>query len=136
MASSTDPKRQFRSRMRAALAASYDTAAADEALRLSWQANLQASETTRYESARTSSTRSELRIRKVWFTQGDNRVRDAHAAANGQSRFVDHRGWGGRPGKFRVGGELLRYPRDPVGSPGNVINCRCFMEYRRVRQAR
>lgn len=27
---------------------------------------------------------------------------------------------------FIVGGEALRYPGDPNGSPGNVINCRCF----------
>jgi len=26
---------------------------------------------------------------------------------------------------FEVGGELLQYPGDPSGSPGNVINCKC-----------
>ena len=27
--------------------------------------------------------------------------------------------------QFDVGGELLSYPGDLSGSPGNVINCRC-----------
>jgi hypothetical protein len=129
----TDPKRTFRSTMRAALSESYGTAAGDEALRTAWTQTLQATETTRYESARTAGEGAKLRVRKVWFTQGDSRVRPAHGRANGQSRFVSHRGWGGKPGKFLVGGERLRHPRDPVGSPGNVINCRCFLEYRKVR---
>ncbi len=129
----TDPKRTFRSAARAALNAGYAESAGDEALRLAWTETLQATETTKYESARTSSERGKTRLRKVWFTQGDSRVRDDHVKANGTSRFVNHQGWGGRPGKFLVGGEYLRHPRDPNGSPGNIINCRCFMEYRKVR---
>jgi hypothetical protein len=125
--------REFRSTMRAALSEEYATVATDAAARIAWSETLQASETVRYESSRVSATRSELRIRKVWFTQGDSKVRPKHSKANGQSRFVDHRGWGGAPGRFNVGGESLRYPRDPNGSAGNVINCRCFLEYRRVR---
>lgn len=130
------PDRTFRSVARAELAETYAATAGDEALRIAWTENLQASEKVKYESARTSSTRSKLRIRKVWFTVGDSKVRAAHQKANGQSRFVDHRGWGGAPGKFLVGGERLRHPRDPGGSPGNVINCRCFMEYRKVKPKR
>lgn len=118
--------------MRAALTEAYATSATDEASRLAWSETLQATESTRYESAHTAATRSKFRTRKVWFTMSDDKVRPAHQKANGQSRFVEHRGWGGRPGKFSVGGEYLRYPRDPLGSPGNIINCRCFMEYRKV----
>lgn len=54
---------------------------------------------------------------KEWLTALDGRERLAHASANGQVRPVEV--------EFDVGGEKLRYPGDPRGSPGNVINCRC-----------
>jgi len=53
---------------------------------------------------------------EVWETIGDSVVREAHVAAD-ETRKVD--------GFFTVGGEQLRYPGDPLGSPANVINCRC-----------
>ncbi len=59
-------------------------------------------------------------IDPVWTTVGDDRVRDAHAAADGQRRGEE-----GIPGAFLVGGEALRYPGDPNGSAENTINCRC-----------
>lgn len=31
--------------------------------------------------------------------------------------------------KFLVSGEYLRYPGDPAGSAGNIINCRCAVGY-------
>lgn len=58
---------------------------------------------------------------KVWLSAKDQRVRDVHAAAHGQTVPLD--------GKFNVGGELLDYPCDPNGSPTNVINCRCVAVY-------
>lgn len=61
-------------------------------------------------------------IEPVWVTVGDALVRPAHVEANGQSR-----GEGGVPGKFLVGGEALRFPGDPFGSPENTINCRCSL---------
>jgi len=54
---------------------------------------------------------------QAWLTADDFRVRPAHAAVNGWEVEV------GKP--FLVGGEELRYPRDPKGSAGNTINCRC-----------
>ncbi len=57
-----------------------------------------------------------IKIQKWWMTRGDSKVRPEHVAADGQ-QAVD--------GYFSVGGELLRYPKDPNGSPSNVINCRC-----------
>jgi|TARA_R110000824_G_scaffold196949_2_gene380209 hypothetical protein len=57
-----------------------------------------------------------IKMRKWWITRGDSKVRPAHVAADGQEA-VD--------GYFSVGGELLRYPKDPNGSAANVINCRC-----------
>lgn len=54
---------------------------------------------------------------KTWLCAPDDRTRDAHLEANGQVVAVSE--------PFDVGGELLMYPGDPSGSPGNVINCRC-----------
>jgi SPP1 gp7 family putative phage head morphogenesis protein len=54
---------------------------------------------------------------KKWLTSGNDNVRPAHAAANGQVVGVDE--------AFEVGGEHLRFPGDPDGSAGNVINCHC-----------
>jgi len=64
-----------------------------------------------------------LNIEKVWITQGDSRVRNAHMIANGQRRLLKD--------PFLVGGELLQYPKDTSlgASMGNVINCRCKSIY-------
>ena len=62
---------------------------------------------------------------KVWITQRDGRVRSAHVEADGQTVALEE--------PFKVDGELLRYPRDPAGSAGNTINCRCWVEHRQVR---
>jgi len=57
-----------------------------------------------------------------WFSQKDDKVRESfnydHVAADGQRVQI------GQP--FIVSGEALRYPGDPSGSLGNIINCRCF----------
>ncbi|MFJ9720012.1 phage minor head protein [Streptomyces sp. NPDC101213] len=55
--------------------------------------------------------------RKRWVAVLDDRTRDAHRDADGQEVPLD--------APFEVGGETLRFPGDPTGSPGNVINCRC-----------
>jgi len=52
-----------------------------------------------------------------WLTAKDERVRPEHHDADGQRVAVGQR--------FLVGGEYLEHPGDPVGSPGNIINCRC-----------
>jgi len=57
-----------------------------------------------------------------WFSQKDDKVRESldydHVEADGQRVQI------GQP--FIVSGEALRYPGDPSGSLGNIINCRCF----------
>ncbi len=127
--------RKFRSTMRRKLNALYLEQVVNRAGHLAFVEALQASETVRYEASRVSSETALYRMRKVWFTQGDHLVRPTHEKINGKSRFVNHQGWGGKPGKFLVGGALLKHPRDPSGPPQEVISCRCFMEYRRVRQS-
>lgn len=61
-------------------------------------------------------------VTRTWQTRRDDKVRHAHRLAQGQA--VD----GDQP--FTVGGEQLRYPGDPLGSPGNVINCRCHAPFK------
>lgn len=53
----------------------------------------------------------------VWMTAIDGRERDAHRAAHGQERRLGE--------MFIVGSESLAFPGDPMGSPENIINCRC-----------
>ena len=54
---------------------------------------------------------------KTWLATRDDRTRDDHAFADGQTVPADQ--------PFDVGGELLDFPGDPSGSPGNIIQCRC-----------
>jgi len=62
-------------------------------------------------------------MEKEWISALDNRTRTTPP-----DRY-DHRNMDGkRVGlneKFNVSGEQLEYPGDPIGSSGNVINCRC-----------
>jgi len=55
-----------------------------------------------------------------WRASQDGSVREAHAAANGQSIYPDKE-------LFVVGGDHLAYPGDRSGQPENTINCRCIM---------
>lgn len=54
---------------------------------------------------------------KTWRTADDERVREAHADAEGQTVPVEQ--------PFIVDGERLNFPGDPFGSDANVLNCRC-----------
>lgn len=56
-------------------------------------------------------------LRKSWVAIGDERTRNAHLHAHQQWRPIDE--------PYLVMGESLMYPLDPVGSPRNVIQCRC-----------
>ncbi len=64
---------------------------------------------------------SELVERKGWLSAFLPDTRDDHAEA-------DHF-YSDNPipldDAFEIGGEMLQYPGDPNGSPGNVINCKC-----------
>lgn len=61
---------------------------------------------------------------KKWTTVGDNRVRNIHRMANGQTRKLNE--------PFLVAGEYLMHPGDATlgASLGNLANCRCIVTYR------
>ncbi len=56
---------------------------------------------------------------EIWVTIGDQDVRPTHVAVDFQEK--DDFGW-------VVGGEFLKFPGDPNGSAGNIINCRCSIQ--------
>lgn len=56
---------------------------------------------------------------KRFLATKDDRVRDAHADADGQTVDIDSH--------FIVDGEEMMYPGDPNCSADNVVNCRCTM---------
>lgn len=58
-------------------------------------------------------------VYRQWWATRDQRTRPAHRVAHGQT--VPY----GAP--FRVGGAYMRFPGDPRGPAGQVINCRCIM---------
>ena len=138
-----DPDRDFRSSMRKGMRAQYsewidgipDDPTLARSARISFSEKLQQTETLRYESASETANRTSHQIVKVWFTQKDSKVRPAHQKAEGQRRNIQAAAGSG-PSFFNVGGERLRYPRDPAGSPAQVYNCRCWAEYRRTRPKR
>lgn len=62
---------------------------------------------------------------KTWIATIDDRVRDGHESADGQTVKNNE--------TFNVTGESLRFPQDPSGSVANTINCRCVLDYQRVK---
>ena len=62
---------------------------------------------------------SSVVVKKRWLATLDERVRDAHREAHGQTVGLND--------PFDVGGEHLQYPGDGAGSPENIIQCRCTM---------
>jgi len=64
---------------------------------------------------------------KQWMATKDNRTREWHREADGETVPLD--------GTFTVGGEELDFPGDPTGRADNIINCRCTMSYNVPKQA-
>jgi HK97 family phage portal protein len=54
-----------------------------------------------------------------WISALKTNTRIEHRAAHGQFRPIGQ--------SFQVGGEFLRFPGDPLGSAGNIINCLCAL---------
>lgn len=59
-----------------------------------------------------------IQVIKTWIAILDSKTRSSHAAADSQQVGIND--------SFNVGGEFLKYPRDPNGSGANIINCRCL----------
>lgn len=70
---------------------------------------------------------SDVPMEKEWLSQRDKRVRDTHVVADGQRVGLDD--------PFVVGEDELQYPRDPSGSPEEIIECRCDVLYHVVDEA-
>lgn len=62
-----------------------------------------------------------LALWKTWLATADDRTREDHAFADGQTVPNDQ--------PFEVGDDLLMYPGDPDGSAEQVCNCRCTVTY-------
>lgn len=58
---------------------------------------------------------------KTWLSAGDDKVRPAHRELNRSTVPID--------GAWSYEGASLRYPGDPDGPDGLVINCRCSLIY-------
>ena len=56
-------------------------------------------------------------MQKIWLSAFSQHSRKEHMAADAQAVDLEM--------TFNVGGESLKYPGDPVGSPANTINCLC-----------
>lgn len=63
----------------------------------------------------------EQRVMKTWLATADERTRETHADADGQSVPLDQ--------TFSVGDAQLDYPGDPDGPDEEVCNCRCTVVY-------
>lgn len=70
------------------------------------------------ETARNAEQELGINILKKWLPTNDNRTRLSHKNMINELAIPLNE-------KFNVDGELLDRPCDPVGSAGNVINCRC-----------
>ena len=62
-----------------------------------------------------------VKMTKNWVATEDDRTRETHAAADGQTVKLD--------ADFEVGDAELEFPSDPNGPPEEVINCRCAVTY-------
>jgi SPP1 gp7 family putative phage head morphogenesis protein len=58
---------------------------------------------------------------KTWVSAEDERTRESHAEADGQTVEMDD--------VFEVGDAQLSFPGDTTGPPEETINCRCVVTY-------
>lgn len=66
-----------------------------------------------------TSVHGETPMQKTWVATNDDRTREDHAEADGQTVPVDE--------PFEVGGEQAMYPGDPSLSDAELLNCRCWV---------
>lgn len=63
----------------------------------------------------------DMPMTKTWAATSDDRTRETHADADGQTVKNSE--------QFKVGKAMLDFPHDPNGPPEEVINCRCACLY-------
>ncbi len=95
------------------------------AARIALENVLQATSTFEHAAALVAQDQTGRTYVKTWVTQGDAKVRSAHADIHPKTVGLEE--------PFKVDGVALRYPRDPAGPPGLVRNCRCWVEHRQER---
>ena len=61
------------------------------------------------------------KLKKVWVSRADSRVRHSHAVLHGKARQV------GTPFKKWSTGQSLKYPGDDSAPLSEIINCRCHL---------
>ena len=71
--------------------------------------------------------KTKIKTLKKWINRGDERVRNSHSDMDNHPEIPADE-------YFTVGpsGSQMQYPGDPNGSPEEIINCRCFLTYRKV----
>lgn len=62
-----------------------------------------------------------LELRKEWVAAEDERTRESHRLADGQTVGMDE--------TFDVGGAAMAYPGDPDAPAAEVVNCRCVSSH-------
>jgi hypothetical protein len=82
-------------------------------------AALHAAQREAYNQAFETGTISRDQVRRVWKTASDPKVRDSHRSIHNEERGIDER--------FSNG---LLHPGEPGAPPEEIINCRCWLDYR------
>lgn len=75
-----------------------------------------------------AATETKIPMKKIWVDTPDDRTRDAHVSAGGQSKPLDQ--------PFIVDGERLMHPGDSSlgASAENLVNCRCHLFFEVARR--
>lgn len=77
---------------------------------------------TAYNHADYETARQSGKNYKVWITEGDEKVREAHVEVDMMRIPINE--------MFSVGNDMMRYPHDFLnGSAENLVNCRCVCTY-------
>jgi len=71
----------------------------------------------KHQNAIQTARRLNMKIRRTWITTLDERTRDTHVGANGQTI--------GMEALYLVGTSRMKHPGDPAAPASEVINCRC-----------
>lgn len=71
----------------------------------------------KYETAKETAKRLEMKLERTWLAVNDGRTRPSHSSADGQTIKLDD--------VYSVGGSSLKFPGDPDAPPEETVMCRC-----------